>query len=103
MLKKYQENNNNIKYVVIGNKVEEIKSFVVHKFKVSDVEDPDLYAAEPLYEWEKSEKGEWIMKNAYETPEWHRHLNHLSYSYEYLIRAKFKGPTITEYLLRYHN
>ena len=31
--------------------IKEIHKIVVHKFSVGDVEDPDLYAAQPLWEW----------------------------------------------------
>jgi hypothetical protein len=44
----------------------------VHEFNMGDVEDPDLYAAQPLYEWQQSEQGKWIMEHAVEPPFWHR-------------------------------
>jgi hypothetical protein len=37
---------------------------VVHNFPMGDVEDPDLYAASPLYEWQQSEAGAWVMAHA---------------------------------------
>ena len=42
------------RYMLIGNRVEEVREVVVHEFILGDVEDPDLYAAQPLYEWEHS-------------------------------------------------
>ncbi len=88
------------KYIVLGDRVEEVKEFVVHSFSMGDVEDPDLYAAQPLYEWEKSDIGQWVMKNAADTPTWHRMADAVTYGYRYQIRAKFVGPSLTEYLLR---
>lgn len=88
------------KYNVIGDRVEECKEVIVHTFTVGDVDDPDLYAAEPLIEWEKSEAGQWCMKNAADTPTWHRMVDNISYNYRYQIRAKFMGPALTEWLLR---
>ena len=82
-------------------RVEECKEMVVHTFTMGDVEDPDLYAAEPLLEWEKSEFGQWCMKNAADTPTWHRIADPVSYGYKYQIRAKFMGPSLTEMLLKY--
>ena len=38
------------KYNIIGDRVEECKEIIVHSFSMGDVEDPDLYAAQPLYE-----------------------------------------------------
>ena len=89
------------KYNVIGDRVEECKEVTVHTFTVGDVDDPDLYAAEPLIEWENSEAGQWVMKNAADTPTWHRMVDNISYNYKYQIRARFMGPALTEWLLRH--
>jgi hypothetical protein len=89
------------KYNVIGDRVEECKEVVVHEFSMGDVEDPDLYAAQPLYDWEKSDIGQWVMKNAADTPTWYRMADPMSYGYKYQIRAKLIGPSLTEWLLRY--
>lgn len=77
------------------------KTIVVHSFRMGDVEDPDLYAAEPLLKWEKSEIGQWVMSNAVETPSWHRIPDMVAFGYLYQIRAKLQGPKLTEYLLKY--
>jgi hypothetical protein len=88
------------KYNVIGDRVEECRELVVHSFTMGDVDDPDLYAAQPLHEWEKSEFGQWVMKNAADTPTWHRMADPMTYGYKYSITAKFMGPALTEMLLR---
>jgi len=89
------------KYNLIGDRVEECKEVVVHHFSMGDVDDPDLYAAQPLYEWEHSEAGQWVMKNAADTPTWYRMADPMSYGYQYQIRAKLMGPALTEWLLRH--
>jgi hypothetical protein len=89
------------KYNIIGDRVEEAKTVVVHEFSLGDVEDPDLYAAEPLIAWEKSDRGQWVMENACDTPTWYRLADPVSYGYKYQIRAKLMGPALTEWLLRY--
>jgi hypothetical protein len=89
------------KYNIIGDRVEECKEIIVHSFSMGDVEDPDLYAAQPLYEWEKSEAGQWVMKNAADTPTWYRMADPMNYGYQYQIRAKLMGPALTEWLLRH--
>ncbi len=89
------------KYVLVGDRVEEVKTIVVHEFSMGDVEDPDLYAAQPLHEWEKSEQGQWIMRNACDTPTWHRIADQVTYGYRYRITAKLMGPALTEWLLKY--
>ena len=93
------------KYVIIntpeGDRVETVKEIVVHSFTMGDVEDPDLYAAQPLHEWEHSDFGQWVMKNAADTPTWYRIADPAIYGYKYQIRAKFMGPALTEMLLKY--
>jgi hypothetical protein len=88
-------------YKVVGDRVEEMKEVVVHTFSMGDVEDPDLYAAEPLYQWQISEIGQWVMEHADETPCWHRMADPMSYGYKYSITAKLRGPILTEWLLRF--
>jgi len=92
-----------IKYKIVGDRVEEIRTVTVHEFTMGDVEDPDLYAAEPMYQWEISEKGKWVMANAIETPTWNRMVDYNTYGYKYCIRAKLMGPALTEYLLRFRS
>ena len=88
------------RYMIIDDRVEEVREIVVHEFTMGDVEDPDLYAAQPLWEWQQSEEGAWIMAHAVETPSWHRIPDQLQYGYQFQIRAKLSGPRLTEYLLR---
>jgi hypothetical protein len=89
------------KYTLVGDRVEETKEVVVHTFTMGDVEDPDLYAAEPLIQWQNSEQGQWVMENAVETPIWHRHADPVSFGYKYAITAKLQGAKLTEWLLRH--
>jgi len=81
--------------------VEEIHKVVVHRFRLSDVDDPDLYAAEPLYKWEKSEPGQFVMQHAVDQPEWHRNINQSTYSYQYVIVAELEIKKLAEFYLRW--
>ena len=38
-----------------------MKQYVFHTFRMGDVEDPELYAAQPIYEWQQTEQGCWVM------------------------------------------
>jgi hypothetical protein len=89
------------KYMQIGDRVEEVREIVVHEFMMGDVEDPDLYAAQPLWEWQNSEEGQWIMEHAVETPSWYRIPDTMQYGYKFQVRAKLMGARLTEYLLRH--
>ena len=89
------------KYMVFGDKVHEIHTVVVHRFRMGDVEDPDLYAAEPLYQWQQSEMGKWVMERAVDTPEWHRHNNQMEWNTQYAVVAKLKDVDYTFWVLKW--
>ena len=89
------------RYMIINDQVEEVRELGVHEFMMGDVEDPDLYAAEPLMKWQNTEAGQWIMEHAVETPCWYRIPDSMQYGYRFQIRAKLSGPRLTEYLLRH--
>jgi len=39
---------------------------LVYTIQLGDVEDPEIYAAEPIYAWEHSEQGQWLHENSYQ-------------------------------------
>lgn len=87
--------------MVFGDKAHKIHKVVVHRFRMGDVEDPDLYAGQPLWEWQESEMGRWVMSRAVDTPEWHRQLDPTTYSYQYAIVAKLKDIDYTFWALKW--
>jgi hypothetical protein len=89
------------KYMVFGDRVHEIHTVTVHSFSMGDVEDPDLYAAQPLYDWQESEMGKWVMERAVDTPEWHRRADMLLYGYQYAVVAKLKDVDYTFWVLKW--
>ena len=74
---------------------------VVHHFPMGDVEDPDLYAADPLYKWQQSEAGTWVMAHAVEPPFWVRQPDVSSYGYRYYIVARLKEQDQTFWSLKW--
>lgn len=72
-----------------------------HTFALGDVDDIDIYAAEPISQWLSSEKGRWANKHA-------RDLTYLygpdpgTFGYKVVIEGHVDdGPLLTEYLLRW--
>lgn len=78
-----------------------IRDVVVHDFAMGDVEDPDLYAAEPLYKWQQSEVGAWVMAHAVEPPFWCRQPDLGSYGYRYYIVARLRESDQTFWSLKW--
>ena len=64
------------------------RDVVVHTIRMGDVEDPDLFVAQPIYEWQESDAGRFVMEHAVEKPYWHRTADHASYGHRYDIVAR---------------
>ena len=41
-----------------------MRKVLFHQFSIGDCEDPELYAAQPLWEWQQTEHGQWVMAHA---------------------------------------
>jgi hypothetical protein len=41
---------------------------VFKTLRIADCEDPEIYAAAPIIEWQHTDEGAWVMKHAVETP-----------------------------------
>lgn len=72
-----------------------------HTFGVSDVDDVDVYAAQPIWQWQQTDQGRWASSNA-------RDLTYLygpdpsTFGYKVVIEGHIdEGPLLTEYLLRW--
>jgi hypothetical protein len=89
------------KYMLIEDRLHEIHSVVVHKFLMGDVEDPILMAGEPLWKWQESEQGKWVMEHAVETPMWHRNVDHTTFGHAFAITAKLKAKDYSFFLLKW--
>jgi len=83
--------------------VKEFHKVIVHRFRLGDVEDPDLYAAEPLFKWQESDPGKFVMEHAIDKPIWHRQLDQSTYGYQYAIEAELEMKKLSEYYLRWGN
>ena len=90
-----------IEHKIIDDKPVKIADVKVHEFNMGDVEDPDLYAAEPLYQWQQTEAGQWVMEHSVDTPFWHRMVNPYTYGYTYYIIARFKEQDHTYWALKW--
>ena len=85
----------------VNGKAVRYSDVVVHTFGMGDVDDPDLYASEPLYQWQQSEAGQWVMAHAVETPFWHRHVDPYSFGYRYYVVARMSESDQTYWTLRW--
>lgn len=94
-------NSKNYEVQVINGLAHRIHKVLVHSFTMGDVDDPDLYAAQPLCDWEKSEEGRWVMAHAIESPIWHRIHDYQIMGYRYGITAKLRGRDYTFWAMKW--
>ena len=88
---------------IIDGQAVALSDMVVHEFPMGDVEDPDLYASQPLWEWQKSEAGAWVMEHAVEPPFWTRQADYSSYGYRYYVVARLQESDQTFFKLKWGN
>lgn len=74
---------------------------ILHSFIMGDVEDPYLYAAFPISEWQQTEHGKWIMKNVTEQPVFTIDVDQHQYGYRVTITGKLKPEAETFVRLKY--
>ena len=86
---------------LIDNKAVKFSDVKVHEFNMGDVEDPDLYAAQPLWEWQETEAGKWVLEHAVEKPFWHRSVNPYTYGHTYHIIARLSEQDQTYWALKW--
>ena len=73
---------------IINGQLVQFRDICVYEFRMTDVEDPDILAGEPIWQWQNSDQGKWIMEQATEKPYWIRAIDHVTFGYRYRIMAR---------------
>ena len=73
----------------------------VHTIRMADVDDPDVYVAQPIYDWQQTEEGKWIMEHSSPIPSYGSYFDHSTYGYTYDIIAYLKPIDYTFWSLKY--
>ena len=73
----------------------------VHEIRMGDVEDPDIFVAGPIWDWQESDVGQWCMEHAVGKPYWTRSTDHMTYGYVYRIMARLSEQNETFWRLKW--
>jgi hypothetical protein len=73
---------------IINKRPVRFRDICVYEFFITVVEDSDIMAGEPLWQWQHSDQGQWIMEHAAEKPYWIRAIDHVTFGYQYRIMAR---------------
>jgi hypothetical protein len=88
-------------YQIVADQVVRFNDICVHEFAMGDVEDPDLYAAQPIWEWQESEAGKFVTAHAVESPYWIRQVDYHNYGHKYKIMARLSEQNQTFFRLKF--
>jgi hypothetical protein len=72
----------------------------LHSFNIGDVEDPELYAAEPLHKFMQTEQGQWIKANCPD-PRYIVRPDIQCWGHKIIVYGDVEDQLATEYLLRW--
>ena len=88
---------------IIDGELIRFRDVIVHEIRMGDVEDPDLWVAEPIWKWQESDAGKFVMEHAVEKPYWTRHMDFSSYGHLYRIMARLSEQDQTFWTLKWGN
>lgn len=79
-----------------------MKHVILHTFFMGDVDDPDIYVADPIYKWQMTDAGQWAMMHV-KDPTYTYHYDMYSYGYKVIISGLLEEKDYTYYLLKYND
>lgn len=74
---------------------------ILHEFIMGDVEDPYLYAAFPISEWQDTEQGKWVMQHVKGEAIFHVQQDFASFGYRVVITGDLSPEDATYFRLKY--
>lgn len=73
---------------------------VFHEFNIGDVEDPEIYAGHPLWEWQQTEAGKWVMQHC-PNPTYKTMVDQNTYGYKVVIYGELSAEDATYFTLKF--
>lgn len=73
---------------IVDGRSQSVRDVVVHRIRMGDMEDPDLWVSDAIWQWQQTEAGQFVMAQAQEKPYWHRIIDQSTYGWTYLIVAR---------------
>ena len=74
---------------------------VVYSFNLGDVDDVSIHAALPIYKWEHSASGQWVMLNSNIIPIWNVCPDYNGYGFRVYVIADLTDEHWTYFQLKY--
>lgn len=77
-----------------------MRKVLFHQFNIGDSEDPEIYAAQPLWDWQQTEHGQWVMEHAVD-PTYHVDVSANTFGYQVTITGMLTDKDEVFYRLKY--
>lgn len=77
-----------------------MQKITFHSFNIGDVEDVEVYAAQPIYEWLQTSAGRWVNQHC-EDLTWYTQPDNMCIGYKVIIRGSLTDHEATEYYLKF--
>lgn len=86
---------------IINNRPVRFRDVCVHEITMGDVEDPDLFVADPIWRWQQTDAGKFVMEHAVDQPYWTRNADPVNYGHLYRIVARLSEHNETFWRLKW--
>jgi hypothetical protein len=73
--------------------------YILHEFNMSDVEDPEIYCAEPIYNWQQTPEGKFCTEKGTDL-EYHIHPDPATFGYKVIITGYLSDKHATFWTLK---
>ena len=73
-----------------------------HSFSMGDVDDVDIYVAQPIDEWQQTDQGRWVIAHAQDL-RYYTSTDPSTFGYRITIRGELEQKAATEYFLRWNS
>ena len=77
-----------------------MQKITFYKFNLGDVDDIEVYAAQPIYEWMQTEEGKWVQERCVDLY-WQTLADSNSWGHIVILRGSITDQHATEYYLRF--
>jgi hypothetical protein len=88
---------------IIDGRPVRFRDVCVREITIGDVEDPDIYVGQHIWEWQQTAAGEFVMENAVGKPYWTRQADIASYGHVYRVVARLAEPDELFWTLKWGN
>lgn len=86
---------------IIDGRAVRFRDVCVHTIMMADCDDPEIHLAEPIWNWQQTEQGVWVMSHAVEAPYYMQVNDFNSWTTKFSIIARLSEPNELFFKLKF--